>query len=138
MLHNALDGGTRLPKPSLLLPSSEQRAVMEESANMMFPSTGMHILSALIHLLGVSILAHIISSRWSSLRGASWPKMCLMIVYIDSYLFIFVAGVLILGAGMEHSKATCSLGIHLCIVFYASSKVFVYWFLGEAISNKVE
>jgi len=106
---------------------------MDKSANMIFPNTGMHILSALIHLIGVSILAHIISSRWVPFRDASWPKICLMIVFIDSYLFIFVAGVLVLGAGMEHSETTCSLGIYLCIVFYATSKVFVYWFLAERV-----
>lgn len=102
---------------------------------MVFPSMGMHILSALIHLLGVSVLSHIISRRLissdGSLRHASWPRIAILIVFVDSWLFLFTAGVLILGAGMEHSSATCSLGIYLCIVFYASSKVFIYCFLSK-------
>lgn len=42
-----------------------------------------------------------------------------------------IAGVLVGGAGMELNVTVCTLGILSCIVFYATSKLFIYLFLGE-------
>jgi len=98
------------------------------------------IVSAVVHLLGVSIVSHLISRRalvdgvQCSLRRASWPRLCVLIVFLDSYLFLFTAGVLILGVGMATSAAACSLGIYLCIIFYGTSKFFIYLFLSEFLS----
>lgn len=95
------------------------------------------VISAIVHLLGVSIVSHLISRRvlvdgvQCSLKRASWPRLCVLIVFADSYLFLFTAGILILGVGMATSPAACSLGIYLCIVFYGTSKLFIYLFLGE-------
>lgn len=95
------------------------------------------IASAVVHLLGVSVVSHLISRRvlvdgvQCSLRRASWPRLCVLIVFIDSYLFLFTAGVLILGVGMTTSAGACALGIYLCIVFYGTSKLFIYLFLSE-------
>jgi len=95
------------------------------------------IVSAILHLLGVSVVSHLISRRvlvngaQCSLRRASWPRLCVLIVFIDSYLFLFTAGVLILGVGMTTSAAACSLGIYLCIIFYGTSKLFIYLFLSK-------
>ena len=95
------------------------------------------IISAVVHLLGVSVVSHLISRRvlidgvQCSLRRTSWPRLCVLIVFLDSYLFLFTTGVLILGIGMATSKAACSLGIYLCIVFYGTSKLFIYLFLSE-------
>ena len=96
------------------------------------------VISAVVHLLGVSVVSHLISRRvlvdgvQCSLRRASWPRICVLIVFLDSYLFLFTAGVLILGVGMATSAAACSLGIYLCIVFYGTSKLFIYLFLSES------
>lgn len=95
------------------------------------------IISAVVHLLGVSVVSHLISRRalidgvQCSLRRASWARLCVLIVFIDSYLFLFTTGVLILGIGMATSTAACSLGIYLCIVFYGTSKLFIYLFLSK-------
>ena len=95
------------------------------------------IVSAVVHLLGVSVVSHLISRRLlvdgvqCSLRQASWPRLCVLIVFLDSYFFLFTAGILILGVGMTTSAAACSLGIYLCIVFYGTSKIFIYLFLSE-------
>lgn len=95
------------------------------------------IVSAVLHLLGVSVVSHLISRRvlvngaQCSLRRASWPRLCVLIVFIDSYLFLFTAGVLILGVGMTTSAMACSLGIYLCIIFYGTSKLFIYLFLSK-------
>ena len=95
------------------------------------------IVSAVVHLLGVSVVSHLISRRLlvdgvqCSLRQVSWPRLCVLTVFLDSYLFLFTAGVLILGVGMASSAAACSLGIYLCIVFYGTSKIFIYLFLSK-------
>jgi len=97
------------------------------------------IISAVVHLLGVSIVSHLISRRvlvdgvQCSLRRASWARLCVLIVFVDSYLFLFTTGVLILGIGMATSPTACSLGIYLCIVFYGTSKLFIYLFLIERV-----
>jgi len=96
----------------------------------------MQLLSALVYLVGTSILTHLLSRRLSSnvsLRQSSWPRICILIIFIDSYLFLFTAGVLILGAGVDGDPVNCTRISYLCLVFYGSSKVFVYLFLAERI-----
>ena len=107
---------------------------MDRSNPMVFPSAGMHALSATIHLLGVTILAHLISRRTMlrgnlTLRDTSWPWKCVLVIFVDSWLFIFTSGVLILGFGLEKNDVSCSMGILLCIIFYGTSKLFIYVFL---------
>lgn len=101
---------------------------------MVFPSVGASVLSASIHLLGVTILAHLISRRTalrgnSTLRAISWPRICVLLIFIDSWLFIFSSGILVLGSGLERNDVSCSMGILLCIIFYGSSKMLIYAFL---------
>jgi hypothetical protein len=96
--------------------------------------TGSNVLSAIIHLLGVSVLAHLISRRAmlrgnSTLRDVSWPWLCVLLIFVDSWLFIFSSGILVLGSGLEGNNASCSMGILLCIIFYGSSKFLIYVFL---------
>jgi len=96
----------------------------------------MYILSSLVHLLGVSILSHLLSRRLSgnfSPRQLPWPRICILIIFMDSYLFLFTAGVLILGVHIDGHLGTCSWTPYLCVFFYGSSKVFVYWFLTERV-----
>ncbi|KDQ50001.1 hypothetical protein JAAARDRAFT_142595 [Jaapia argillacea MUCL 33604] len=111
------------------------------SSRMMFPSTGMQILSSIIHLLGVSIIAHCLSRRiaienlttMDGFRQISWPRLCIILVFLDSWLFVFMGGLLIFGAGVELHPLACSLGVDICIAFYATSKIFIYCFLMEKV-----
>ncbi|KDQ61789.1 hypothetical protein JAAARDRAFT_522388 [Jaapia argillacea MUCL 33604] len=113
----------------------------EPMKNMIFPSSGMQILSALVHFIGVSLLSHCLSRRIStehinsfrSLRQLSWHRFCIVLLFVDSWLFLFTSGVVIFGAGLELDFLVCNLGVYICIVFYASSKVLIYCFLMERV-----
>jgi len=124
---------TSLRLRTLSSPRPLQSALDERPTSMRQNTT----ISAVVHLLGVSVVSHLISRRLlidgvqCSLRKMSWPRLCVLIVFLDSYLFLFTAGVLILGVGMAASAAACSLGIYLCILFYGTSKIFIYLFLSE-------
>jgi len=111
------------------------------SEHLIFPSSGSQLLSAVSQLLGVSILAHCLSRRLAveelfTLRGwkdLTWPRLCVLLVFLDSWLFLFTCGVLIFGIGLDHGDSACSLSIYLCIAFYGSSKLFIYCFLIEKV-----
>ncbi|KAI0047747.1 hypothetical protein FA95DRAFT_1189156 [Auriscalpium vulgare] len=106
-----------------------------------FPSEGMQVLSAIVHFLGVSILTHCLSRRlasddFSSLQSVvqtSWARLCIVLVFLDSWLFLFLSGILIFGVGLETKNAVCSASIYLCIAFYATSKILIYFFLIEKV-----
>ncbi|KAJ6581571.1 hypothetical protein B0H19DRAFT_512771 [Mycena capillaripes] len=108
---------------------------------LLFPSTGLQCLSALIHFLGITVLTHFLSRRlaaenlgsWNALSRLRWPRLCTLIVFLDSWLFLFASGILIFGVGLETHKTGCSAGIYLCIVFYSSSKLLIYAFLIEKV-----
>jgi hypothetical protein len=42
-------------------------------------------------------------------------------------------GVIIFGVGLETASHVCSLGIILCVMFYATSKALIYAFLGTSL-----
>lgn len=56
-----------------------------------------------------------------------------MLVLIDSWLFIFSAGILVHGIGMSSTVSACTAGIFLCIWLYAVSKLLIYCFLIEKV-----
>ncbi|KAJ7281465.1 hypothetical protein C8J57DRAFT_76043 [Mycena rebaudengoi] len=109
----------------------------------MFPSTGLQVLSSLVHFLGVTVVTHFLSrslavqdlSSIKALSRLTWPRLCTLLVFLDSWLFLFTSGVLIFGIGLETQTAGfgCSTAISLCIVFYASSKLLIYAFLIEKV-----
>ncbi|KAL0574017.1 hypothetical protein V5O48_007939 [Marasmius crinis-equi] len=103
-----------------------------------FPSVGLQVLSSLIYFLGLSILAHCLSRRvlntWTtSLKEISWPRLLVLLVFLDSWLFVFSSGILIFGVGLETSMQACTTAIAICIVFYGSSKILIYLFLVEKV-----
>jgi len=61
-------------------------------------------------------------------------RWILIATFIDSWIFIFSSALMISGVGLSFSQETCRGAIFLCIVFYASSKVLVYSFLGPFYS----
>ncbi|KAJ7446744.1 hypothetical protein FB451DRAFT_1412160 [Mycena latifolia] len=111
------------------------------SGTLLFPSTRLQILSSLIHFIGLTVLTHLLSRRLAAedlsskkaLARLTWPRLCTLLVFLDSWLFLFTSGVLIFGVGLETHEAGCLAGIYLCIVFYASSKLLIYAFLIEKV-----
>jgi len=106
-----------------------------------FPTSGLQLLSAFIHFIGVTVLTFFFSRRlfaeelttrrgWASL---TWPRLCILLVLIDSYLFMFATGLLIFGVGLEANTTTCVTAIALCIALYTGSKVLIYAFLTEKV-----
>ncbi|KAJ8092005.1 hypothetical protein PM082_024241 [Marasmius tenuissimus] len=103
-----------------------------------FPGVGLQVLSSLIYFLGLSILAHCLSRRvqttWvTSLKEMSWTRIVVLMIFLDSWLFVFSSGITVFGVGLESSPAACTSAIAICIVFYASSKVLIYLFLIEKV-----
>ncbi|KAJ7675181.1 hypothetical protein B0H17DRAFT_946142 [Mycena rosella] len=107
----------------------------------MFPTTGLQALSALLYFLGVTILTFFLSCRvlgedlgskqaWGRL---TWPRICILLVFLDSYLFLFCTGILVFGVGLQLNRTACAAGIYLCITFYTTSKLLIYSFLTEKV-----
>uniref|UniRef100_A0A0W0EUV2 Transmembrane protein n=1 Tax=Moniliophthora roreri TaxID=221103 RepID=A0A0W0EUV2_MONRR len=109
-------------------------------AAILFPSVGLQLFSALIHFMGVTMLSHCLSRRlatidfsFAGILELSWSRLCLLLIFLDSWLFLFSSGVLIFGVGLELNHRVCSAAIYLCIAFYATSKILTYFFLIERV-----
>ncbi|KAG8743049.1 hypothetical protein FRC10_000430 [Ceratobasidium sp. 414] len=99
-----------------------------------FPNQGMQTLSSVIHLTAFCFARRTRNLfAWDTWAGMSWPRLCTLLVFADSWLFLFSTGVLIGGAGMSTNFVNCSLGIFACILLYAFSKLMIYCFLIEKV-----
>ncbi|KZW00957.1 hypothetical protein EXIGLDRAFT_830387 [Exidia glandulosa HHB12029] len=65
--------------------------------------------------------------------GITFAKWCLLLVFLDSWIFMALSGLLINGIGLSVSPAACELAIISCIAFYAASKFLIYTFLIEKV-----
>ncbi|KAJ6577010.1 hypothetical protein DFH09DRAFT_1148969 [Mycena vulgaris] len=63
----------------------------------------------------------------------TWPCMCILLVFVDSSLFLLSTGVLVFGVGLQLNATACAAGIYLCVTFYTMSKVLIYAFLSEKV-----
>ncbi|KAJ7253582.1 hypothetical protein C8J57DRAFT_626980 [Mycena rebaudengoi] len=107
----------------------------------MFPTPGHQVLSALIHFLGITILTFFFARRvvWEDFNAKqafslpNWSRLCALLVFFDSYLFLLSTGLLIFGVGLQMNRASCAAGIYLCILFYTTSKILIYAFLSEKV-----
>ncbi|KAG9079503.1 hypothetical protein FS749_008467 [Ceratobasidium sp. UAMH 11750] len=105
------------------------------------PSAAMLNLSALVYLLGVTIITWCIAKTTESrplrsmkaLANMPWPRLCLLLTFIDSWLFLFLTGILLHGAPPEHHISRCSVGMLACILLYGTSKGLIYLCLIERV-----
>ncbi|KAJ7191310.1 hypothetical protein GGX14DRAFT_481597 [Mycena pura] len=109
------------------------------TAHSLFPSVGLQALSALVHYWGITVMTFFISRRlladdfdWR-LRTLTWPRLCVLLVFFDSYLFLLSSGMLVFGVGLQLNKIACSAGIFICVAFYSTSKILIYLFLTEKV-----
>ncbi|CAE6435777.1 unnamed protein product [Rhizoctonia solani] len=118
------------------LPGGESQLV----SYTIFPNGGMRALSATVHFTGSSILSYCVARRVKTIRVASvndlknlsWPRFCVVMILIISWMFIFATGILIHGVGLSSQNA-CTSGVFMCIWLYALTKVFIYAFLTEKV-----
>ncbi|KAH7393967.1 hypothetical protein DE146DRAFT_112745 [Phaeosphaeria sp. MPI-PUGE-AT-0046c] len=66
--------------------------------------------------------------KWTRLPLAQW---LILIIYVDSALFVFATSILVHGFGINSSSQVCEGGILLCLVCYMTTKIIIYYFLVE-------
>ncbi|KAF5345416.1 hypothetical protein D9757_013483 [Collybiopsis confluens] len=111
------------------------------SVDVTFPTRAIQVMSYLINIFGIAQTTHYLSRRisketitsWSAMKAMSWARMCILVVFLDSWCFFISTGILLFGVGLESNDTICAQGIDVCIAFYASSKIAVYFFLIEKV-----
>ncbi|CAK5276368.1 unnamed protein product [Mycena citricolor] len=115
-----------------------------------FPSLPVQALIAVVHLVGMTIISIFLALRVSECGPFSWssfspsvvrrtlgevfsPRTYTLLVFLTSYLFLFVSSFLIFGLGLQLDAASCGSAIYLCVTFYTTSKVLIYIFLSERV-----
>ncbi|KAG7098067.1 hypothetical protein E1B28_000041 [Marasmius oreades] len=99
----------------------------------------LQILASVIHLIGASVLGYCLSrrtpplNRWEPWKHLTWGKTCIILVLLDSWIFVVFSGILSTGVGLIGSITTCQIAIILCILCYGSTKLFIYAFLVEKV-----
>lgn len=97
-------------------------------------TTGGKILSVVLFMLSMGIVSICLSRRVQNVRDwGRLPLVCwlIIVIYVDSLVFIIGGSVLSHGYNMESSKTACSQAVLLCIACYMTTKVFIYYFLVE-------
>ncbi|KAF2738283.1 hypothetical protein EJ04DRAFT_560870 [Polyplosphaeria fusca] len=92
------------------------------------------VISVMISMVTFGVLAVCLTRRlqniakWRSLPLAS---LLIIIIYLDSTLFVFVTAIIARGLGINESLGICDGAILLCLICYMSTKVLIYYFLVE-------
>ncbi|KAJ1308008.1 hypothetical protein OPQ81_002079 [Rhizoctonia solani] len=105
------------------------------------PSAATLNLSALAYLLGVTVITWCTTratekySLWTRDAWTSmpWARICLLLVLLDSWLYLIMTGVLLHGAPPEHEPHRCTVAITMCLTYYCVSKILVYLCLIERV-----
>lgn len=124
---------------SPLVPSSSRRNM----DSVVYPEgkeEELRTLSACLSLLATTALSYCFAQRaynldwsWRGLASINVTKALLLIIFIDSWAFVFLSGLLVNGVGLSLNASTCSMGIFACIIFYCVSKLLTYVFLLEKV-----
>ncbi|KAK6335709.1 hypothetical protein TWF730_003087 [Orbilia blumenaviensis] len=99
-----------------------------------YPPAGKAISAALI-MITIAVLSVCLTQRiiiitsWKKLTPVRW---FILLVYIDSFLFVFSVGVISLGFGVNKTTGSCSAAIIMCIIFYETTKL-IYILLVEKV-----
>ncbi|KAF2011651.1 hypothetical protein BU24DRAFT_286310 [Aaosphaeria arxii CBS 175.79] len=93
-----------------------------------------NVFSVILSMSTFAVLAVCLTRRvqnvkkWRQLPLAS---ILLLVIYIDSTLFIIATSIIARGVGINTSPGICEGGILLCLVCYMTTKVLIYYFLVE-------
>lgn len=60
-------------------------------------------------------------------------KIVTFLIYTDSLVFTFTTAIIEHGLGLNTTMGVCDASILLCIAFYLSTKLFIYYFLVEKV-----
>ncbi|KAH7111750.1 hypothetical protein B0J11DRAFT_542917 [Dendryphion nanum] len=96
---------------------------------------GARATSTTLSCLSLAIVSICIIRRTQNIkswRTVSVPRCILIAIYFDSFLFVFVSAVL-KDVGTNTSRGVCQASILVCICFYFSSKILLYYFLVEKV-----
>ncbi|RVD88110.1 uncharacterized protein DFL_002306 [Arthrobotrys flagrans] len=94
------------------------------------------VFSAVLPLLGVSILAFCFSRRtynMPKITEVPLARWLVLGVYLDSWLFVFSSTVLNVAFGLRSSITACNASILLCLICYLTTKIIIYFFLVEKV-----
>ncbi|KAF9263835.1 hypothetical protein L218DRAFT_310640 [Marasmius fiardii PR-910] len=99
----------------------------------------LQIIASVIHLIGASVLGFCLSrripplNRWEPWKHLTWGRACIILVLLDSWIFVIFSGILSTGVGLAESLMICQMAILVCIICYGSTKLFIYAFLVEKV-----
>lgn len=97
-------------------------------------TAGGRVVSVILFMISMGMLSICLSRRVQNVRDwARLPVVCwlVLVIYVDSIVFIMGASILSHGYDMELNKELCSKAILLCLACYMTTKVFLYYFLVE-------
>ncbi|KAI1023427.1 hypothetical protein LB503_000622 [Fusarium chuoi] len=95
---------------------------------------GGDIMSVMVSLAACSILAVFLFQRITAVR--SWSRLpfvawFVLVIYVDSYGFVFTSAILQQVFGVNSSFNICHGAILLCLICYVTTKILIYVFLVE-------
>lgn len=105
----------------------------EQVAPALIPVFG-NVISIVLQICTFGVLSFCLTRRmqniihWGQAALAQW---IIVIIYIDSGLFVLSAAILLHGFSINSSQSICDGGIFICLVFYMSTKLLIYYFLVE-------
>lgn len=103
------------------------------------PYALLQVFASVIHLVGASVLGYCLSrrtpplNRWEAWKHLTWGRTCIILVLLDSWIFVLFSGILSTGVGLAGSVMTCHIAILVCIACYGTTKLFIYAFLVEKV-----
>ncbi|OLN95292.1 hypothetical protein CCHL11_04737 [Colletotrichum chlorophyti] len=114
--------------PASLLPRADPAGL-----HAVEPLTGT-IMSVIICLVSISIISGFLAQRGAAIKN--WKRIpfvvwLVLLIYTDSYLFVFVTAILQFALGVNTNIQICDGAILLCLVCYITTKVLIYLFLVE-------
>ncbi|KAM0749094.1 hypothetical protein T439DRAFT_61665 [Meredithblackwellia eburnea MCA 4105] len=88
------------------------------------------------YLVSIAILGGMISKRfpgWKSWAQIPVPQIIIFILIVDSFFFVFSAALFTLGIGTSRNTDSCSGGLWMCVIFFATTKAVISVFLMERL-----